>query len=548
MFKSFNFILALICVSISYAQNPYNGLSFGYPLENNLKISGNYGEIRPNHFHAGIDFTTQGQMNLPIYAVEEGYVSRIKISPYGYGKVLYITHPNGYVSVYAHQNKFCWKINQYVVAKQKEELKNEIEIFPSVTDIKIKKGELIGYTGNSGGSSGPHLHFEIREEKTEIPVNPLLIYQVPDTIKPKLTHLALYPIEDTMQLPSPQLLSLEKKWKHHDSIEVKSAVLGLGFVGFDKENTYNNPNNIYSAEVTVDGKIIYAHHLDKIDFDHGRFVNAFSERVGGMKIQRCFTPTCYKLLIYKNVQQKGWIYLNDNNWHIVQLKVTDEKGNSRVYLWHLKSSVHSILNKNKKEEWYACSENIDVNLDNFNLYIPSGTLYFPIKKETLKPIKKGLAVRVGDQNIFLNSAVKVKMKVGAVKPGQEKKYVLMNNGHALQTTFENGWIYGETKNLGDFTYVIDTIKPTIKPLQTGKKMSTLGNQKWLSYKISDGLSGIGNYQIWINGIWQIAEYDAKSDLLICYFNEDCPKGNLKIKIEVEDKSGNINILEQTGVR
>lgn len=548
MFKFFKFILAFILVSTGYGQNPYNGLSFGYPLENNLKISGNYGEIRPNHFHAGIDFTTQGQMNWPIYAVEDGYVSRIKISPYGYGKVLYITHPNGYVSVYAHQNRFCWKINKYVEQKQKEELKNEIELFPSPTDLKIKKGELIGYTGNSGGSSGPHLHFEIREEKSEIPVNPLLIYQIPDTVKPKLTHLALYQIEDTMQLPTPQILTLDKKWKHHDSIEIKSSILGLGFVGFDKENTYNNPNNIFAVEVSLDDKLIYTHALDKIDFDHGRFVNAFSERLGGIKIQRCFTPVCYKLPIYKYVQQKGWIYLNDNNWHLVKLKIIDEKGNKREYFWHIKSNFKTILKKNNPGDFYSCSENIEVNLDFFNLYIPSGTLYYPIKKETLNPIKKGHTVKVGDQKTYLNSAIKVKMKIDEVKKGWEKKYVLMNNRHALQTNFENGWIYGETKTLGDYTFAVDTIKPDVKPLQTGKKMSMLGNQKFLSYKISDGLSGIGNYQIWINDIWQIAEYDAKSDLLICYFNEDTPKGKLKIKIEVEDKSGNKRIIEQKGVR
>ena len=165
---------------------------FIYPLEREMKITGNYGEIRPNHFHAGIDLSTDPTLNLPIRSVSDGYVSRIKISSVGYGRVIYITHTNGLVSVYAHQKKYAPKINEFIKQKQIAQHKNEIEVYLNPMEIPLKKGEVIGFTGNSGRSTGPHLHFEIREEKSEIPINPLLIYNVKDETKPILTHIDLF--------------------------------------------------------------------------------------------------------------------------------------------------------------------------------------------------------------------------------------------------------------------------------------------------------------------------------------------------------------------
>ena len=280
-------------------------MGFIYPLDREVVVTGNYGEIRPNHFHAGLDFSTDPILNLPIKSVADGYVSRIKIGSGGYGRVLYITHNNGYVSVYAHQKKYAKKIDEYIKKLQIEKEQNEIEVYPKANELLVKKGEVIGYTGNSGSSTGPHLHFEIREEKSEIPINPLLVYDVKDDVKPELTHLAIYSMTDTNNIKRISSIPVkyigDKLFLPKYTQVLTENTFAIGFAGFDRANGNTNKNNIYEVKVLLDDKIIYHHQLNNISFDNGRYVNVFSEKEGGVKFQKCFSPTCYDIAIYKSL-------------------------------------------------------------------------------------------------------------------------------------------------------------------------------------------------------------------------------------------------------
>ncbi|MBL7918333.1 MAG: M23 family metallopeptidase, partial [Bacteroidia bacterium] len=190
--RKLSYLLFILSKSL-FAQN--NG--FVFPLQEPISLVGNYGELRPNHFHAGLDFSTQGRTGLPVMAAASGYVSRIKVSAVGYGKAVYITHPNGKVTVYGHLTSYIPEIAIIVKSAQYKNESFEVELLPGKDEIKIKAGQIIGYSGNTGNSTGPHLHFEIRDEITETPINPLLYYKVPDTYKPTITHLGLYNMEDT---------------------------------------------------------------------------------------------------------------------------------------------------------------------------------------------------------------------------------------------------------------------------------------------------------------------------------------------------------------
>ena len=183
------------CISIQgYSQGPYPKNYFSSPIPDSLlQLAGNFGEIRPNHFHAGLDIRTANQEGMKILAVADGYVSRIKISATGYGKCLYITHPNGFVSVYGHLKSYNDSIGKFAKAAQYALELFEIEVFPKENELPVKKGQLVALSGNTGGSSGPHLHFEMRDEKTESAINPLLFgYNVKDNIKPVIKALYLY--------------------------------------------------------------------------------------------------------------------------------------------------------------------------------------------------------------------------------------------------------------------------------------------------------------------------------------------------------------------
>ena len=175
-FKQFYMRLIIIpflfFISVSMAQNSYPQDYFQSPLEIPLILSGTFAELRSNHFHSGLDIKTQQQSGLKVMAAASGFVSRIKVSHFGYGKALYITHPNGYTTVYAHLQNFNPEIDAYIKHRQYKNESYEIELFPKAGELLVNNGDIVAYSGNTGGSGGPHLHFEIRN-KQEHPMNPM---------------------------------------------------------------------------------------------------------------------------------------------------------------------------------------------------------------------------------------------------------------------------------------------------------------------------------------------------------------------------------------
>lgn len=525
----------------------YNGLGFSYPLDRDVVVTGNYGEIRPNHFHAGLDFSTDPVANLPIKSVGDGYVSRIKISSVGYGRVLYITHPNGYVSVYAHQKMYSTKIDAYIKQKQIEQKKNEIEILPSPNELIIKKGEVIGYTGNSGSSTGPHLHFEIREEKSEIPINPLLVYDVKDDVKPELTHLAIYSTADSNNIK--RISSIPVKYFGDKlSLPKYTQVLSentfaIGFVGFDRANASTNKNNIYEAKVLLDDKIIYHHQLNNISFDNGRYVNVFSEKEGGVKFQKCFSPSCYNIAIYKTLINGGKIVLNDTLSHKVSLQINDEKGNKNTLTFFVKTKNLKGYSVNTNKYNVFCNKDFNLKDDNFNIAIPQGTvtdnMYIHKRVYIKAPIGGG--VELGDINTKVIKAFKMSLKISNPIKNKESKLVMTVNGDVIGGNFEDGWLTADSKSFGSFKFTYDTVAPTITFPPSKKKHSASSGTNKISFKIADNISGIADYNVYVNDVWQIAEYDAKSNTVSCYFTETDPK---IVRIEVSDKVGNKAVLNK----
>lgn len=522
-----------------------SGISdFAFPLDRSPVVTGNYAELRPNHFHAGLDFSTDPVANLPIRCAADGYISRIKISSGGYGKVLYVTHPNGYVTVYAHQKKYAGKINAYAAQKQREQKKNEIELFPAAGELPVKKGEVIGYTGNTGSSTGPHLHFEIRDEKSEVPLNPLLFYNIKDEVKPVITHVAVYNTSDSNAVVLQSSAAFKAKANQlslpGNTFLLSQNTFALAFAGYDLANGTTNKNNIYEAKIELDGKLIYHHQLDRIGFDQARYVNVFSEKSGSVKFQKCFTPACYDIAIYKTLVNGGKIELKDTLAHVIELSVSDEKGNHNNLVFYVKAKQVKGYSTQSPKPNAFCNKEFSLKQSDFELLVPKGVLANPallFRRTYIKAPADG-SMDIGSKHEKLLKAYQMALRVKEPIKGKEAKLVMLVNGDPLVSTYENGWLRAAPKVFGNFNYAYDTLAPVITYGYNKTRPASIKGYKNLAFKVSDTMSGVGEYNLYMNNVWQIAEYDAKSSTIFCYFDENTPTGNIDIRLEVSDKVGN----------
>jgi len=519
--------------------------SFILPLKEKVFLTGNFGEIRPNHFHAGLDFKTHPKKNLPIYCVADGYVSRIKVGTHGYGKVLYITHPRGKVSVYGHQYSFNESIKKYVQAAQEERETFEVELFPKSDELKVKQGEIIGYTGNTGDSEGPHLHFEIRDEKSEVPLNPLRFVKIMDTVAPVITSILFFH-ED------PELRWLLARRDTSDTIRV-AANFGVGVQCYDLELKPGNKNNISKIELYLDSSLYYRHILDSIPFDMARYVNTYSfgrnYKIGSQthrveKFQKCFVEKNNDLPIYKFMKGNGFINLDDTSIHQLKIKVYDFFGRSnewkliikRVAATKMKPIVMPPVNCLKP--WQSIEKEYRIEMLEKTLYkdvfmtdsMRKNILYFYAK----------------DYNVPLHKSCIISMKA----PGELEKYgdklcITDAGGSYYSSTFDKGWVNTTTKNFGTYVVSVDTIAPKIKfvkPKNKKKKIYKTGDV--ISFKVSDGLSGIGPFKMYVNDKFQLAEYEHKTNTIFFEVTDKTPKGKLNIRLEVSDKKNNKTVITQ----
>ncbi|HOZ87639.1 MAG TPA: peptidoglycan DD-metalloendopeptidase family protein [Bacteroidia bacterium] len=519
--------------------------SFAWPIDTPHTITGNYGELRPNHFHMGWDFSTKGQINLPVYAIEDGYVSRLKVSSGGYGKAVYITYPGNKLSLCAHLTSYAGAIALAVRAAQQANQKYEVELFPAKDEIKVAKGELIGYSGNSGNSSGPHLHFEIRNEQTEVPLNPFDFYELPDTISPELKEVAFYSLADTnnpVMKRSFKILTSKNDslFIRKDSLILNHSILGFAFAGFDRFAPKGNPNVIYSAQLFVDQKQLFGYSMNNISFEEQRYINEYSETVNKIKYQKCFLPTLYPVDMYANCFNKGRIILNDTNFHLLILKINDEHNNVSSLQFYFKTrKIENYATPVLKGDVFVnCTKDLVAVKKGIFISVPARSFYYslPLSVENSLNTKGTLALFPAHAN--LAAAIRIGFLPPVKFRDKKEKLVLKNGSLVYSASLSGDSLYYSVFSLGHFELKQDTVAPKMKTQLTPKKIKRIKNFTSFSFIIRDNLSGLATYNLFLNDLWVLAEYDAKSGLLTYFFDEKTPPGNLKFRVKASDKTGN----------
>ncbi len=512
-------------------------------------MTANYGELRPNHFHTGIDFSTQGEIKHPVYCVQEGYVSRVRVSPSGYGNCIYITHPGGKVTVYAHLSNFSLKIDKLVRDYRSATQSNEVELLPKARTVYVRQNEIIGLSGNTGGSTGPHLHFEIRDELSEVPLNPLLFYKIKDKTFPQVDHLAIYDLADTLK---PKLLKVIKVksdnkdslYLEEDHIVMERAVVGFAFSGVDRFTASGSPNNIFSVNIELNGLPFYGHKLNQIPFPDLRYINQYLDESGHKKLQKCFLPTIYPAGLYEYTFSKGRALL-DSSFQKVIMIFSDESGNSRRLQFYIKSKKFNYYEETsfKTDLFVNCSRDTVIKKNELGLQISAGTLFNSAYLSIESKLTQGkFSIQPA---VPLRQPLKIALKIPEnykTKPG---KLVLVGSTGTNVAYVHNDSIYFSSKVLGKFQMLTDTIPPKLKVRHTPKQLINAWEMDSFSFTITDELSGIAKYNLWLNNVWVQCDYDAKNDALTYFFDEDTPMGLLQFKLEVEDKAGNKRELDYT---
>jgi len=547
-------LLFLILFSTLKAQNSLPQDYFQNPLDVPIVLAGTFGELRSNHFHSGLDIKTQQREGLEVKASAAGYISRINIQHYGYGKALYIQHPNGYTTVYGHLQKLAPKLKEYLRKQQYAKESYEIELFPEPGELAVEQGELIAYSGNTGGSGGPHLHFEIRDG-SQRPMNAQMFgLDVPDSKKPMIEGLFAYPLGEDAHVNNSQERQKLRLIPLNDGTYTVNQVEACGEIGFgistvDQQDGAYNHNGVFKIEANLNGDQVFAANFDKFSFAETRHLNQLIDYEyyanHKSRVQKLFRTPNNPLSIYGELSNEGMLNVKDSLDYQYTIKVIDFKGNEKLVRIPIKGQISdNIKKRDKKETEYlaSASNGLSAKGDKIDVYIPGGSLY---EDAYLDINFSGDTVEVHKDEIPVHKNFTIGFDVSEY-PAEEREQLfiarLSNYGRPnYSTTYKKGNRFTTgTRTFGKYTLAKDTTVPSIRPANFYDGQWISGNET-LKVKISDDLSGIEAYRATVNGKFILMEYEYKNNTLTHYFSDDVlTETENDLKVIVTDNVGNTN--------
>ena len=540
------------------------------PLDIPMFLSGNFGEIRPDHFHSGIDIKTQGHTGFPVSSIADGYVSRIKVQANGYGKSLYITHPDGHTSQYGHLDRYTEAIAKYVKEVQYKRRSHQVDIYPPADKFKVSSGQLIAYSGNSGSSMGPHLHFEIRSTAKQHPLNVLKYdFEIKDSQAPRFMGLYITPLDVASGFNGNNSMARMELVKDQGIYTVAwgtrmeiAGNFGLGVEVFDFLDGSHNRCGIYSLELHAGGKQIYSHRMDEFAFSESHFVNActdYQEAVlNGKKVHRLYRLPGDRLRIYGSLENDGRMQLAPGEELPIRIVALDVAGNQSVLEVLLKGSSSAQPPADDKKDPHATvdhSREFRIARGEADLLIPAHALYedtpIAFEREENPLAFMGMAYRVHDEATPFHGSCKLTIELPFMEKMLRSKLLLAKKDNKGEWNSAGGKINGEylevsLKSFGNYLLCLDTLAPEIKPHQPMKENDYRG-QKRMAYIIHDELSGIKSYEGFIDNNWVLFEYDPKNDLLSYAFDTTRLSKGMEHELElyVKDERGNLSLYHST---
>jgi len=569
------FMFVLTCSNVLNAQGAL-GPKFISPLEGDLRLSGNFGELRSSHFHAGLDIKTNLTIGKPVYAAADGYVSRLKVAHFGYGKALYLTHQDGFSSVYAHLDRFSPSIQDYIKETQYKKEQFQVELFPSKDQFIVKQGDLIGYTGNTGSSGGPHLHFEIRDPQSR-PLNPLIYgIQIEDSKRPLPTSLRWYPrSESDLNIEAQaQNLSLTKV---NDSEFIAETLETSGWIGFglgvyDQQDGSLNKNGVYQIRCALNGSLVQEVLFDRISFDETKYMNRYMDyryyQERKQRVQKLFRPSNNPLGILKNLESDGFVEIIPGSSYTFTIELFDFNQNRTLITVPILGGENTLsYNSAKTNEALGSkqSKSIENSIDdwsnlveiphtsatswsegNFSIFFPKECFY---ESTALNLSVSGEQLYMDKDQYPLYKPVKITYRGDHLSTEDlAHAYIarLDDYGKPIHqnTSREGTQLDANVSTLGQYGVFFDYTPPiiTMKTPAEGQWFSTA---KKLKVIIKDSESGIADYRATINDRFVLMEYDYKTNTLTYDFSDAVvDEAAHNLKVVVLDNAGNSATFER----
>ena len=563
-----------------------SSVCFRNPLDLPVSLSASYGELRANHFHSGVDFRVGGVIGAPVYSAEDGYVSRISVSPSGYGNALYISHKGGYMSVYGHMHEFAPEIRRYVENVQYEKESFGVNIYPSPDELPVTKGMYIGKAGNTGSSAGPHLHFEIRDRDGNRPLNIIsrgMVSGVIDRTPPVFRYVGFY---------------------HYDRNELESVRV-CGYAGVyggvvelpeefyvavdavDRQERTNAKLAVVRYEVYFDGKLCFAYNVGENEFSETKYINSVIEyaekqNTGRTMVKTMLEPGNMLADRYEVVENGGIFRLDDDGIHTLRLRICDEHGNDAERIFKVRKGGSSCVSETGLQDSAAFDgyrtasgrqlifrsvymmwslPNVFLS-DSMKLYMPPGALYNSINfrasiisRDSLenKPSCKcrfySSIYKVHDRNVALHKPAMLSIKPAGI-PDSLRKHAVIARVMPSGTVYSSGgkwngeFLEAQISSFGKYSVVLDTVPPSAVPDFTDN--ADLRKRKSLSFRIRDDLSGIANFRVEVDGKWVLVVYDSKNSRLTLPFESSRMEMGKKhqLILYLTDVAGNRYVLKR----
>ena len=544
-------ICSIVVIHTAFFLWGQNKTDFVSPLDLPFSLSGTFGEPRSTHFHAGIDIKTQGKEGWEVKSIAPGHISRIRVSLGGYGKALYLDHPDQTTSVYAHLKKFAPKIEAYIKSIQYKKQSYTLHEFPKKGEFAISAGEVIGYSGNTGSSSGPHLHFEIRDTDSQKPLNPLLFdLPIKDSQRPQIEELFLFYPQKNNALMHSEFVSLKKvnDSTYHTHLIKSYGKIGLGLKMFDRQDLSYSRNGIYKARVEINGKTIVRYEFDQLDYSDSKkllvnldYPNFIKKR---SKILKLFFQNHKPLTFMKYLNNEGLFNIELGKSYLVKVIIEDFSGNSSYIEIYIDGTKKKIPYKKLEGKLIEPRLDYTLTLNDKELYFPKKTFY---ENAIIQIEEAKNSISIGP-NLFpfdnpyeiqfkTNEEDSIKLRQIFIAKKTEKKISF------LPTTLDKGHWKTKVKDMGNFTLARDSVAPKISP-SNFRPNQWLSKLKYIKVNISDDFSGIKSYRGTINGKWVLFEYEPKRKLLTYDFSDKVfEQAKHELELEVEDNVGNKSIYK-----